>query len=681
MTSAASGPSGAAPEPIRVLRIIARLNIGGPAVQAISLTALLRPRGYETRLVRGVEGPDEGTMDHLAEQLGVVPTFLPEMRRDPGRDDLHALTALVRMMRRDRPQIVHTHAAKAGTLGRAAVLVAFPLRRRRPVVVHTFHGHSLSGYFSPRKTQVFRAIEQVLARSCDVLVAVSEEVRDDLVRLRVAAAGQIDVVPLGLDLARFGADEDRAARRAALRREWGLSDGDEVVTLVARLVPIKRVDRFLDVAGRLLDRERARFVVVGGGELRDELMRSPAAQALGERLVWAGFRLDIADVCFASDVVLLTSDNEGTPVSLIEAQAAATAVVSTDVGGIRSVVRDGETGLLAGREDVDGLARATRALLDDPERARRMGAEGRAQVLRRFGVERLVDDIDALYRRLLGRAPPPAVAVVIPVWDDYVASLGEAVASVVEQGVASAVIVVDNASLTPVAQLDGTTVVRAGERLSTGAARNLGLAAVDAPFVVFLDADDVMLPGSLAALTSGLAARPRAAAFVMAIVEGDTGRRHRSPRRAARALARLPRAFGLVNSVWSLLPTQGATIMRTADVRAAGGYGDRSHGEDWALASSLAWRGRVHFADEPALLYRWRGDSPGRGRAVAGATLLARAALVRERLRSDPGVPPAARRLLGPIAAAQWLAVVVVRPAVMLARRARASASRGTMPR
>src|SRR4051794_16809712 len=430
MRSAANGPSKVAPEPIRVLRIIARLNIGGPAIQAISLTALMTERGYETRLVRGVEGPHEGTMGHFAEQLGVAPTRLGAMHREPGAGDVRALVALVRMLRRDRPQIVHTHAAKAGSVGRAAVLVAHPLRRRRPIVIHTFHGHSLSGYFSARATQVYRAIEELLAHCTDVLVAVAPEVRDDLVGLRVAPPEQIEVVPLGLDLTGFGDDRDRPARRAALRREWGLGDDDEVVTLVARLVPIKRVDRFLDVAARLLERPHARFVVVGGGELLDELRGSATALALGDRVVWAGFRRDIADVCFASDVVLLTSDNEGTPVSLIEAQAAATAVVSTDVGGIRSVVLDGETGLLAGREDVDGLARATRALLDDPERARRMGADGRAQVLRRFGVERLVDDLDALYRRLLGRGPPPAVAVVIPVWDDYVASLDEAVASV-----------------------------------------------------------------------------------------------------------------------------------------------------------------------------------------------------------------------------------------------------------
>ena len=407
MQTAGSRPRRPAREPVRVLRVIARLNIGGPAIQAISLSALLAERGYATRLVRGVESPDEGNMDDLAARMGVRPTRLASMRRDPGPGDIRSLLALIRILRRDRPQLVHTHAAKAGTLGRAAVLIAFPLRRDRPRMVHTFHGHSLTGYFSSRTARLYRDIEQLLARFTDVLVAVSDEVREDLLRLRVAGPQHVVVVPLGLDLSAYTDDSRRQASRAALRQEWGFDDEAEVVTLVARLVPIKRVDRFLDVARRLLERPQARFVVVGDGELRGELAASPAAQALGDRLVWTGFRRDVAAVCFASDVVALTSDNEGTPVSLIEAQAAATAVVGTDVGGVRSVVVDGETGLLAAPQDHDGLAHAVTALLGDRERSERMAAAGRAHVLGRFGVERLVDDIDALYRRLLAPTPRP----------------------------------------------------------------------------------------------------------------------------------------------------------------------------------------------------------------------------------------------------------------------------------
>jgi glycosyltransferase involved in cell wall biosynthesis len=257
------------------------------------------------------------------------------------------------------------------------------------------------------------------------------------------------------------------------------------------------------------------------------------------------------------------------------------------------------------------------------------------------------------------------VAVVIPVWDSYVGFLEEAIASAREQEVEAELIVVDNASAEPLPMLTGARVVRSAVRLSTGAARNLGLDSVTAPLVVFLDADDLMLPGTLARLLAGL--RDGDAAFAMAIVDGDTGGRHRAPRRLAYLLARAPRLFALANTVWSLLPTQGATIMRTADVRAAGGYGDRSQGEDWALGAALAWRGRVRLTKKPGLVYRWRFDSPGR--EGADADLLDNARALRERLRADLDVPALARTLLPLVAAAQWAAVTLVRPVVRALRR------------
>ena len=383
-----------------MLRVIARLNIGGPAIQAISLTKLLEQRGYVTRLVRGRESPHEGNMDALARELGVTPTFVPSLRRDPGPRDLHALAALIRLIQRDRPAIVHTHAAKAGTLGRVAGLIG--LRSTRPILVHTFHGHSLSGYFSGPTAWLFRAIERSLARRSDALIAVSEEVRDELVALGVAPAERFTVVPLGFDLGRFIDDTDRSQRRGALRKEWGVADEDEVVTLVARLVPIKRVDRFLRIALLLADRPNVRFVVVGDGELREQLVNSTDAAALDGRLHWAGFRADMPEVCFASDVVVLTSDNEGTPVSLIEAQAAAVPVVGTDAGGVRSALRAGETGLLVGVHDERGAADAIAAILNDPARAERMAAAGREFAARSFSITRLLNDLDDLYRSLIG---------------------------------------------------------------------------------------------------------------------------------------------------------------------------------------------------------------------------------------------------------------------------------------
>jgi len=385
--------------PIRVVRIIARLNIGGPAIQAITLTEQLAARGYATVLVRGREEPDEGNMDHLAEHLGVQPVLVDSMRRNPSWRDIPALLALVRIIRRLRPQIVHTHAAKGGTLGRVAALLAGG-GRRRPVLIHTYHGHSLTGYFSPRTAAVYRRIEWFLAHFCKRLIAVSDEVRDELVTLAVASPSKFEVVPLGFDLSAFTVEADqRALSRDALRAELGIAPQARVLTLIARLVPIKRVDRFLRVAQALSDIPNLHFLIVGDGELREELRRSPEADALGARLTWAGFRRDMPAVCFASDVVIQTSDNEGTPVSLIEAQAAGVPVVSTNVGGTASAV--GTRRQLAAADDELGLAAAARSLLTDPELARAAGVAGRERVLSRFGLERLVSDIDALYQRCL----------------------------------------------------------------------------------------------------------------------------------------------------------------------------------------------------------------------------------------------------------------------------------------
>lgn len=387
--------------PTRITRIIARLNIGGPAIQAITLTRELAARGYETRLVRGSESVSEGSMDYLAARLGVTPTLIGALRRDPGRGDLVALWRLVRILRADRPAIVHTHAAKAGTLGRLATLIAYPRRSTRPVLIHTFHGHSLTGYFSSRTARFYRLVEQVLARSSDLLIAVSPEVRDELVALGVAPAEKFTVVPLGFDLSPFTDDRGRAERRAALRAQLGVRESEQLVTLIARVVPIKRVDRFLRVARLLADRPQTRFAIVGDGELREQLAASMEARALGEKLIWTGFRRDIADVCFASDIVMLTSDNEGTPVSLIEAQAAGVPVIGTDVGGVRSAVRDGISGYVVAPGDEAGLAAAARDALDDPPLLSRLGAEGRRHATSAHALARLVENHDRIYRRLL----------------------------------------------------------------------------------------------------------------------------------------------------------------------------------------------------------------------------------------------------------------------------------------
>jgi glycosyltransferase involved in cell wall biosynthesis len=368
------------PKSVKIVRIISRLNVGGPAIQAITLTHLLRRFGYKTRLLCGREDPGEGSMDYLAQELEVCPVRIDSLSRNPGVSDLKALLVLIVELRRTRPQLVHTHTAKAGTVGRLAALIALPSRHR--ILVHTFHGHSLTGYFNPNVARIYLAIERALARRTSKLIAVSEEVRDELVSLGVAPYAQFEVIPLGFDLRPFTVPSvDRDRQRNALRCELGVPAEAKVVTLVAH------------------------FMIVGDGELGDALRASEDARSLGDRLSWIGFRRDIPAVCFASDVVMLTSDSEGTPVSLIEAQAAGVPVVSTNVGGVRSVVLDGRTGIVVDVGDDQTLADAVLDILHDPTLAQRWGTAARAHALSAFSIERLVQNLDRLYAGLLQDAP------------------------------------------------------------------------------------------------------------------------------------------------------------------------------------------------------------------------------------------------------------------------------------
>jgi glycosyltransferase involved in cell wall biosynthesis len=394
----------AAASRLRILRVIARLNVGGPAIQAITLTRRMTAQGYDTTLVRGTEGAREGSMDNLAVALGVRPVWIRSLRRELGPRDALAFLALLRLMWTVKPAIVHTHAAKAGTLGRLAAIAA---GRRGVVTVHTFHGHVFEGYFSGRRAQLFRRIERALAARTTRLIAVSPEVRDDLVRLGIAPARKISVVALGFDLDRFLLhDDEQARRRRRSRAQAGIGADVALVTLVARLVPIKRVDRFLRIAKRLSETTLAEFLIVGDGDLHDELRNGELARALGRRVHWHGFTTEIEDIYFASDVVVLTSDNEGTPVSLIEAAACGRPVVSTDVGGVRAVVRDTETGYVVPAEAEGQFAQRVGQLLEDPDAAQRLGRAGREHAAANFALDRLVGDLDTLYRELLVRQTP-----------------------------------------------------------------------------------------------------------------------------------------------------------------------------------------------------------------------------------------------------------------------------------
>jgi glycosyltransferase involved in cell wall biosynthesis len=354
---------------------------------------------YPTLLVAGIVDTHEADLTALATERGVHLQIFGELgRRVSPWQDLVALAKLVALLRRTRPALVHTHTAKAGTLGRiAAVLAGVPVR------VHTFHGHVFRGYFGRAATRVVVGIERALARTTTCVVTISDsQAREIVDEFRICSADRVRVIPLGLELEQY-APEALAPLRGEFRREIGAGDA-AIVTIVGRLVPIKNHPLFLRMAARLRAEGRdCVFVVVGGGE-ETHLRQLAAELGIADRFRFLGWRSDLARIYADTDVVVLTSDNEGTPVCLIEALSAGCGVASTDVGGVRDVLDDGAWGVLAPAGDDETLARGVAGLLDDPASRREVGARSSRAIPQRFGVGRLLADMTALYDDLLGRS-------------------------------------------------------------------------------------------------------------------------------------------------------------------------------------------------------------------------------------------------------------------------------------
>lgn len=385
---------------IRVARIITRLNIGGPAIQAVTLSDRLGAHGFETLLIYGRLSPDEGDMSYLLEDRNVRTAYVPELRRSISPiADARALLAVSRHLAAFRPQIVHTHTAKAGTIGRTAALLGRRRGRGPAATVHTYHGHVLEGYF--RVAGAFVRVERALARTTDRLVAVSPQIAEELQqRYRIGRADQWTVVPLGFELAPLAAI-DSAARDAA-RRALGINPAPPVVTIVGRLTAIKQHELFLRVARAVLDRAPSTvFLVVGDGERRRELEQLAGTLGVRAAVRFLGWRKDLTTIYGATDVCLLTSRNEGTPVALIEALAAGVPVVSTDVGGVGDVVNDSVLGLTAPDGDIDALAGSVLRALSRDMRSPDAVAARRASATGRYGFDRLASDVAALYRSLV----------------------------------------------------------------------------------------------------------------------------------------------------------------------------------------------------------------------------------------------------------------------------------------
>ena len=418
---------------MKVVRIIARLNVGGPARHVAWLEAGLRGRGVESLLVAGVVPPGEDDMGYFAESLGVRPHVIPEMSREISPKDLITVWKLYRLFLREQPEVVHTHTAKAGTVGRAAGVLYKYLtpsalwgRPRACRFVHTYHGHIFHSYYGRWKTRLFLAVEQVLARVTDRIVVISPQQLEEIHgRFGVGRRRQFAVIPLGLDLSAFG---DWAARRGRLRRAWGAGERDVLVGIVGRLTEVKNHGLFLEAAA-LFKRRRAseqaasaagagrvRFVVVGDGHLRAELEGQARALGLGDDVEFAGLRDDPEDFYPALDVVALTSRNEGTPLTLIEAMANARAVVATAVGGVVDLLggvaewelrrphpwQVCERGVQVRPGDAEAFADALARLVSDEPLRGALGARGREYVERHYSVERLLGDVQGLYEELAG---------------------------------------------------------------------------------------------------------------------------------------------------------------------------------------------------------------------------------------------------------------------------------------
>jgi glycosyltransferase involved in cell wall biosynthesis len=372
------------------------LNVGGPAIHTVLLTQLLNPQRFASTLVIGKVSPSEGDMGYLAQEKGVEPYVIPELGREiHWRNDPIVLWKLFRFMRHKRPTIVHTHTAKAGMLGRFAAKLAGV-----PIVVHTFHGHVFHGYFSPLKTKIFLGIERFLAKFTNAIVTVSPKQREEILNYGIGHPAKVHAIDLGLELRRF---VEGSVVKGGLRQELGIGPESPLVGIVGRLVPVKNHRLFLDAAQQILAQiPDVHFAILGDGELRDELQRYAADLKIASQVHFLGFRPNSPELFVDLDVVALSSLNEGTPVTLIEAMAAGKPVVTTDVGGVSDVVTHDVTGFLVPSQNNTALAKALQRMLSLTAAERSaMGLAGRQHVYPKYDISTLTYRIEQLYASLL----------------------------------------------------------------------------------------------------------------------------------------------------------------------------------------------------------------------------------------------------------------------------------------
>lgn len=388
----------------RVLRIFNRCIIGGPIINASYLTKYLSPQ-FETLLLMGAKDEHEQSADHLINQLGISYMNLPHMIRSINPlNDWKAYQEVRRIIRDFRPHIVHTHAAKPGAIGRLAAAA-----EKVPVVVHTYHGHVFHSYFNPLKSKAFVQTERFLARKTSGIIAISNAQKRELVDdFKIADETKFEVIPLGLDLDKFTQGQEQ--KRSKFRNEFGLADDVVAIGIIGRMVPVKNHQLFIKAISYVLKHTSKKVMafIIGDGETRSEIEKiarqsgidftSPARQ-----LIFASWRSDIDVVNAGLDVIALTSFNEGTPVSLIEAQAANKPIVSTEVGGISDVVTENVTALLSKVNDEQRFFDNLLRVVEDDQLRRTLSGNGRERVMEKFSYQRLVRDTAELYNRLLAQ--------------------------------------------------------------------------------------------------------------------------------------------------------------------------------------------------------------------------------------------------------------------------------------
>lgn len=376
---------------IRILRVIARLNIGGPAIHVTLLNHHLQAPRFQSLLAAGKIESGEGDMAYLAEEMNVKVHTLEFLARSINpAGDLRSLFELYKLMKQFKPDVVHTHTAKAGFLGRVAAWLA-----RVPVRVHTFHGHVFDGYFGKLKTHIFLTMERIAARLSDRIFTLTDSLREDISQTYgVCPIEQIQVLPLGLNLERF-----RESKRGVgdFRKVWNIDPESKIIGIVGRLVPIKNHELFLETAAIVAEKlPEAVFAIVGGGELMPVLRQQALELGLEEKVRFTDWQQELCPIYSDLDTLVLCSDNEGTPVSIIEALTAGCPVVSTDVGGVSELLQGGKLGRLVPRRDSSALAEAILASLEDT-----VTVEQRDYMRESFGIERLVGDLENIYTDLL----------------------------------------------------------------------------------------------------------------------------------------------------------------------------------------------------------------------------------------------------------------------------------------